>query len=86
MLLVWGSEIQKSTQKKADQNTYNISSIKRVNRKFHVVVKKEVYKKSVMHHLRFFFVVVFVLFVFQFFLPFSLPSPFIIALFNFLFE
>ena len=44
----------RGSEKKANWNTYNISFMKRVNRRFHVAVKKEIYKKSVMHHLTFF--------------------------------
>ena len=40
-------------KKKVNKNTYEISSVKRVTRKFHVVVVqnngKEMYKKSVLH-------------------------------------
>ena len=40
-------------RKKVNRNTYNISSIKRVTKKFHFVVVqnngKEMYKKSVLH-------------------------------------
>ena len=42
-----------SEKKKVNKNTYEISSVKRVTRKFHVVVVqnngKEMYKKSVLH-------------------------------------
>ena len=42
-----------ASEKKVNENTYDISSIKRVTKKFHVVVVqnngKEMYKKSVLH-------------------------------------
>ena len=48
------------SKKKSEQaKTYDISSIKRVTRKFHVVVVqnngKEMYKRSVLHVQSFFF-------------------------------
>ena len=53
-----GSKMSGSAKKKVNRNTY-ISSIKRVTRKFHVVVAqnngKKMYKKSVLHVQSFFF-------------------------------
>ena len=46
-------ENERQWKKKVNKNTYEISSVKRVTRKFHVVVVqnngKEMYKESVLH-------------------------------------
>ena len=51
--MLGATRVKMSDSEKKVKNTYDISSIKRVTRKFHVVVVqnngKEMYKKSVLH-------------------------------------
>ena len=58
MLAATKVKLRGSEKKEANWNTYDISCIKRVDRKFHVVVVKnsgkEMYTKSAMHQLMFF--------------------------------
>ena len=53
MLAATSVKMSDNEKKKVNKNTYEISSVKRVTRKFHVVVVqnngKEMYKKSVLH-------------------------------------
>ena len=60
MLAATNARLNERSEKKVNKNTYEISSVKRVTRKFHVVVVqnngKEMYKKSVLHVQSCFFV------------------------------
>ena len=53
MLAATRVKMSDNKKKKVNKNTYEISPVKRVTRKFHVVVVqnngKEMYKKSVLH-------------------------------------